>query len=114
MAQLRLVRPMRLASIISAIASLFIPAAWIYATIVGAEREVQGRGGPICGMPALANFISALLLCVLLSAVAFVLGVVAYRRFSPPRPRRRLLELRAVVLPFILIGSYLAAFLFWS
>jgi hypothetical protein len=104
---------MRLASIIFATASLLIPAAWIYATIVGAEREVQARGGPICGMPALANFILALLLCVLLSAVAFVLGVVAYRRVSPPRPRRRLLELSALVLPFLLVGSYLAAFLFW-
>jgi hypothetical protein len=103
---------MRFASIILAIASLLIPAAWIHATIDGAEREVQARGGPICGMPALANFILALSLCVFLSAVAFVLGVVAYRRVSPPRPRLRLLELTALVLPLIVVGSYLGAFLF--
>jgi hypothetical protein len=103
---------MRLASIILAIASLLIPAAWIHTTIVGSEREVQARGGPICGMPALANFILALSFCVLLSAVAFVLGVVAYRRVSPPRPQRRLLELTALVLPLIVVGSYLGAFLF--
>ena len=99
---------MRRASVVIAIASVVIPAACVFLTMVDVERDVQARGGPICGMPALANFILASLVSVLLSGVAFVLGAIAYRRLSPPRPRRRLLELAALTLPLLIVGGYVA------
>ena len=102
---------MRRASVIIAIASVVIPAALIYLSMREANREIQVRGGPICGMPFFADFILASFLCVLLSAFAFVLGAIAYRCVSPPRPRHRLVELAALVLPLIIVGGYAATLL---
>ncbi len=102
---------MRRASIILAVASIIVPAAWFSLTMLDVQREVQMRGGPICGMPALANFILASFLCVVLSAAAFIFGAIAYRQVSPPRPRRRVLELTALLLPLVVVGGYVASLL---
>jgi hypothetical protein len=101
---------MRRASVIFAIASIIIPAALMYLSTLEAEREVQARGGPICGLPFFADFILASFVCILLSAVAFILGAIAYRRAPAPRPRRRLFELAALVLPLVIVGGYAASF----
>src|SRR5262249_43694731 len=105
-----LVRSMRRASIVLAVASLLLPAALFGQALLDAHRELQMRGGAVCGMPLLASFILSLLLCVLLSGVAFVLGVVAFRRVAPPRPRRRFIELVALFLLVLVAGGYLASF----
>jgi hypothetical protein len=102
---------MRRASILLAIASIVIPAALVFLSIVEAEREVRAHGGPICGLPFLADLILASLLCSVLSAAAFVLGTIAYRRVSPPRPKRRLAELTALLLPLTIVGGYAATLL---
>ena len=101
---------MRRASVILAIASIIIPAALMYLSTLEAERDVQARGGPICGLPFFADFILASFVCILLSAVAFILGAIAYRRVPAPRPRRRLVELAALVLPLVIVGGYAASF----
>jgi hypothetical protein len=49
--------------------------------------------------------------CIVLAAVAFILGAIAYWQVSPPRPRRRLLELAALLLPLIVVGGYAASLL---
>ena len=102
---------MRRASVLLAIASVIIPAALVFLSTLEAEREVRVHGGPICGLPFFADFILASFLCVLLSAFAFVLGAIAYRRVSRPRPRRPLVELAALVLPLIIVGGYAATLL---
>ena len=102
---------MRRASVLLAIVSVIIPAALVFLSTLEAEREVRAHGGPICGLTFFADFILASFLCVVLSAAAFVLGAIAYRRVSPPRPRRRLVELAALVLPLIIVGGYAATLL---
>jgi hypothetical protein len=102
---------MRRASVLLAIASIVIPAALVFLSIVEAGQEVRAHGGPICGLPFLADFILASLLCSVLSASAFVLGTIAYRRVSSPRPKRRLVELTALLLPLIIVGGYAATLL---
>jgi len=70
-----------------------------------AQLEVRGWA---CGMPILGLYLLALLISGCLSLVALVLGVLAYRRLPPPRPKRRLLELAIVALPLLLaIGIWL-------
>ena len=106
-----LVRPMRRASVIVAISSVIMPAVLVYLSTLEAERQVQARGGPICGLPFFADFILASFACVLLSGVAFILGAIAYRRVPAPRPRKRLVELIALVLPLVIFGGYAASLL---
>ena len=100
---------MRCVSIILAIASLIIPAALMYLSTLEAQAEVQARGGPICGLPFFADLILASVVCVLLSAVAFILGVVAYGRVPVPRPRGRQVEVAVLVLPLVVVGGYAAS-----
>lgn len=103
---------MRRASIILASASILLPAALFAEALLESQREIQARGGPICGMPLLASFILSSFLSVVLSAIAFAVGVIAFRRMPAPRPRRRLIELLALLLPPVVIGGYVAALLF--
>ena len=102
---------MRRVSIILAIASIIIPAALMYLSTLEAQAEVKARGGPICGLPFFADFILASVVCVLLSAVAFILGVIAYGRVPVPRPRGRRVELAVIVLPLVIVGGYAAGLL---
>jgi hypothetical protein len=102
---------MRRASIILALASILGPAALFGEALLESEREIQARGGPICGMPLFASFMLSSLLCVVLSAVAFVVGIIAFRRVAAPRPRRRVVELLALLLPLVVVGGYLATLL---
>lgn len=102
---------MRRASVIFAVASVIISAALMYFSTLEAEREVQASGGPICGLPLLGDFILGSFVSVLLSAVAFILGAIAYWRVAASRPRRRLVELAAVVLPLVIVVGYAAGLL---
>jgi hypothetical protein len=102
---------MRRASIILTAASVVIPFAWAYFVTSALSREADGKGVYVCGLPVLANFILASLACVIMSATAFILGALAYRRLPRPRPRLRLAELAALALPFLIVGTYTASFL---
>jgi hypothetical protein len=86
------------------IASVLVPAALVYSTILEVDREAHG--GPACGLPVLGSFLLGSAVCVLLSAIGLVLGLIAYRLLSPPRPRRRLIELVTLALPLLIIGGY--------
>jgi hypothetical protein len=101
---------MRRTSVILAIASLVIPFAWAYFVTTDFYQEANSQGVYVCGLPALANFILASLVCVIMSIAAFIVGTLAYRRVPRPRPRLRLVELAALALPFLIVGSYAASF----
>ena len=101
---------MRRTSIILAVASVVIPFAWAYFVTTDLYQETNRKGMYVCGLPALANFILASLACVIMSAAAFIVGALAYRRLPRPRPRLRLAELAALALPFLIVGSYGASF----
>jgi hypothetical protein len=100
---------MRRASIILALASVIVPFSWAYfatACYRNADKYGVYVGGGGCRLPALANFILALLLCVMTSATAVVVGLVAYRRLPSPRPLVRLIELAFLALPLLVVGGY--------
>jgi hypothetical protein len=101
---------MRRTSIILAIASVIVPFAWAYLATTALYREAASKHVYVCGLPALANFILASLACVIMSAAAFVIGFISYRRLPSPRPRRRLVEIALLTLPFLVVGSYAASF----
>jgi len=103
---------MRRASIILALASVLLPAALFAQALLEGQREIQARGGPICGMPLLASFILSSFLCIVLSAAAFGIGIIAFRRVAAPRPRRRFIELLVLLLPLVVFGGYLASLFF--
>lgn len=96
---------MRRASIILAIASLVVPFAWAYVATTAFYREASAGGRYVCGLPALANFLLASVVCLLTSAAAFIVGFVAYRRLPRPRPALRLMEVAALALPSLIVGS---------
>jgi hypothetical protein len=101
---------MRRTSIVLAIASVIVPFAWAYFVTTALYQEADSRHVYVCGLPALANFILASLACVIMSTAAFVVGLISYRRLPSPRPRRRLIEVAALTLPFLIVGSYAASF----
>ena len=101
---------MRRASVIIAIVSVVVPGSLFGLSLFEAQREAQS--GPVCGLPLLSDFLLASLLCVILSAVSVVLGVIAYFRLSPPRPRLRLAEIGAFALPLLLVGGYAGSIIF--
>jgi len=109
-ADLILVRSMRRTSIIFAIASVVVPFAWAYLVTTALYREAASKHVYVCGLPALANFILASFACVIMSAVAFLIGLISYRRLPTPPPRHRLIELAVLTLPFLVVGSYAASF----
>lgn len=101
---------MRRTSIILAIASVVVPFAWAYLATTALYRQGASKGVYVCGLPALANFVLASLARVITSAAAFVVGLVAYCRIARPRSRLRLVELGALALPLVIVGSYAASF----
>ena len=101
---------MRRASIILEIVSVVLPFGWAYLATTATYREAKAHHDYVCGLPALAIFILASFGCVLISFVAVIFGVVAYRRLPTPRPRRRLAEVAALALPMLVVGSYAASF----
>ena len=101
---------MRRMSIILAIASVVVPFAWAYLVTTALYREAGSKHVYVCGLPALANFILASLASVIMSTSAFVIGLISYRCLPSPRPRRRLIELAILTLPFLVVGSYAASF----
>ena len=101
---------MRRTSIILAVASVVVPFTWDYFATASFYREADKHGVYVCGLPALANFILASLVCVVTSAAALLVGFIAYRRLPRPRPRLRLVELTALALPLLVVGSYAASF----
>ena len=104
---------MRCTSIVLAVASIIIPSSWaFFATACYRNAQKYGVyvGGGSCRLPALANLILALFLCVTISTIAMVVGLIAYRRVPSPRPRLRLIELAALALPVLVVGSYTASF----
>ncbi|WP_267221982.1 hypothetical protein [Dyella silvae] len=81
--------------------------AWIVVPLLAYLRgEAEAREllahGNACGMPILGLYMAALFLSGLISAVALVLGVLAYRKLARPRPMVRVLELAVVGLPLLL------------
>jgi hypothetical protein len=98
------VRSKRRASVLVAIASVAIPAALIFLSTAEAEREVRAYGGPICNLPFLADFHLGLIYLRRAVGSCFIVEAIACRRPSPARPRRRLLELAALLLPLIIVG----------
>ncbi len=108
-----LVRSMRPASIILAVASVIVPFSWAYfATACYRNFDKYGVyiGGGGCRLPALANLMLALLVCVIASAIAVLVGFIAYRRLPSPRPRVRLIELAALALPPMVVLGYAVSF----
>jgi hypothetical protein len=97
---------MRRTSIIFGIASLVVPFAWAYFATTALYREASAGGRYVCGLPALANFLLASLVCALTSAAALIVGFVAYHRLPRPRPRLRSVELAALALPSLIVGSF--------
>ena len=100
---------MRRASIILAVANVLLPFGWAYfatACYRNASKYGVYIGGGNCRLPALANVILALLICVMTSAIAVVVGFIAYRRLPGPRPRVRLIELATLALPPFFVGGY--------
>jgi hypothetical protein len=101
---------MRRASIMLAVASIVLPFTCAYFATTAFYRDAGSRGVYVCGLPALANFILASLSCAILSAAGFIVGLIAYRRLTTPRPHTRLLEVAILALPFLIVGSYAASF----
>ena len=104
---------MRRAAIILAIASVALPFPWAYFSTTAMYDEADAKGAYVCGLPALAALLLAAFVCVLLSLTAFVLGLVAYRGLPAPRPLRRLIEIGALAIPMIVVGTHAATFL-WN
>ena len=106
-------RHLRRGSIIFAIASLIIPFSWAYfatACYRNASKYGVHIGGGTCRLPALANLILALFVCVMTSAIAVVAGFITYRRLPTPRPPVRLVELAALALAPLVVGGYAVSF----
>jgi len=101
---------MRRTSILLAVASVIVPSAWGYFVTMALYRQAASKHVYVCGLPALANFILASLACVIMSAAAFILGLISYRRLARPRPWSRLVEIAVLALPFLVVGSYAASF----
>lgn len=104
---------MRRGSIVFAIASLIIPFSWVYfatACYRNANKYGVHIGGGTCRLPALANLILALLVCVMTSTIAVVVGFIVYRRLPTPRPPLRLVELAALALAPLVLGGYAVSF----
>src|SRR5256885_9168572 len=109
-ADLFLVRSLCRMSIILAAASIVVPFTWAYFASAACYRDADKHGAYVCGLPALANLILTSLVCVITSASADIIGLIAYRRLPTPRPRVRLVELAALTLPLLIVGSYAASF----
>ncbi len=91
---------------------MILPFAWAYvSTSAGYERARQ-EGVYVCGLQALAAVVRACVGSSIMSAAAFAIGTVAYRRLPFPRPIGRRIELGALALPLILFGTYGALLLF--
>jgi hypothetical protein len=97
---------MRRLAIYLAIGSVVVPFAWCDLATTAFYREANAHHVPVCGLPALSNFILASFICVVTSTAALVLGFVAYRRLPRPRSVLRLLELAALALPSLVVGGY--------
>src|SRR5262245_23399030 len=103
---------MRLVSVILSLASTIVSFSWAYfatACYRSAPKYGVFVGGGGCRLPALANLILALLVCIMTSAIAVVVEFIAYRRLPSPRPRVRVLELAALALPPLFVGGYAAS-----
>ena len=103
---------MRRWSIILVIASVTLPFLWAYFSTAAYYERARQAGVYVCGLEALAAVVRACLESSLLSAIAFTLGMLAYRRLPYPRPFRRRIELASLVLPLILFGGYAVLILF--
>jgi hypothetical protein len=102
---------MRRSSIILALASVVVPFAWAYLSTSAYERARQ-EGVYVCGLQTLAAVVLACFGSFIMSAAAFTLGTVTYRRLPSPRPLGRRIELASLALPLILFGIYAALLLF--
>ncbi len=103
---------MRRFSIILLITSVTVPFFWAYFSASTYYEHTRQAGVSVCGLEALATVVRACLESCLMSAAAFILGVIAYRRIPFPRPLRRRVELASLALPLILCGGYAALILF--
>lgn len=65
-------------------------------------------------MPLLGAFGIGLLTMSTLSLIATGFGVASFLRIPAPRPRRRLVELFFLALPFLLSSSVIATALLWG
>ena len=93
----------KLSLLLAAIAFIAVPA-WAYRQAGATTRAMtQAHGHSVaCGLPILGIYLFALLVAGIISALALLPGVLAYRALSRPRPAIRLLELAVVGLPLLL------------
>ena len=101
---------MRRASILLGLAGAVIPFGGACLATFAFYRQADAEGIYVCGLPALGYYLLAAVTCVSTSAVACGLGLVAYRRLPRPRPRRRVAELAALALPWLVVCAYAASF----
>ncbi|MEO6920590.1 MAG: hypothetical protein ABI171_16535 [Collimonas sp.] len=73
---------------------------------------VSEHPGPGCGMAIIGIYGCAMLAISLLSAIAFVLGIIAFRRSPLPRTRKNVLELIALSATVIAVSLIFALFVF--
>src|SRR6266496_2245965 len=103
---------MRRSSIILAVASVIVPFASAYLSTSAYYERARQEGVYVCGLQTLAAVVLACLGSSIISAAAFTLGTVAYRRLPSPRSLARRIELASLALPLILFGIYAALLLF--
>jgi hypothetical protein len=94
---------MRRISILLALIAAVVPPAWAYFSTAALYENARAEGVYVCGLPAFAAVMVAVIATSSLSGAAVIVGAIAYRRITPPRPRSRRLELLAVGLP-LLVG----------
>lgn len=99
---------LRLTSWFLGAAAVAVPGAFLQYQIAQFDAWASTQGGVVCGMPLLAAWAVAGLLCCALSLIASVLnGIHLYRSTTTSAWRRA--ELALTLAPAALIGLYVAA-----
>ena len=94
--------------------SVLAPVAYVSYFSWRFNQWAETQHGGVCGMPLLGAWGLGLLVMGFLSLVAVGLGITAFARLSAPRPRRRLLELLLLALPFLVASSVIVAAVLWA
>lgn len=98
----------RMCSLLLSAVALFVVPAWAYYRANAIATEQVARQGWACGMPILGLYLVALLVSGMLSLVALILGLFAYRRLPVPRSKRRFAELFFLASPLVLASLAMA------
>jgi hypothetical protein len=105
---------LRSCSLAVLVLSLLGPIAYVSYFSWRFNQWAETQHGGVCGMPLLGSWGLGLLAMGALSLVAAGLGIAAFVRLPAPRPRRRLVELLLLALPFLLASSVIVAAVLWD